>query len=145
MHMIGHDHGGMQIDSPPVVMYAMRENEMACSVGERIVDEFAEGHKDRVTWLLVVWHAPPIFVFAAERRMVGHDLLKTRTMALSVTGVHPTSSLSSVERTLLSAAFDFDFGFLADLGNVKNKIKINSKIKGGGQECPPYMGLTRPL
>jgi hypothetical protein len=85
----------------------MRENEMACRVGEGIVDEFAEGHKDRVTRLLVVWHAPPIFIFAAEGRMVGHDLLKAQIMALSVTGKHAISSLSRVERTLLSAAFDF--------------------------------------
>jgi len=32
-----------------------------------------------------------------------------------------------VERTLLSAAFDFDF-----------KLQPEINVNGGGQECPPY-------
>jgi len=38
-----------------------------------------------------------------------------------------------VERTLLSAAFDFDVVL-----NIPIKIKIN--VKGSGQECPLYRG-----
>jgi hypothetical protein len=55
---------------------------------------------------------------------------------------------SRVERTLLSAAGDFNFqaSFTDRInGNNNNKInnnkinnnKINNKIKGGEQECPP--------
>jgi hypothetical protein len=98
-------------------MYTMRENEIARRVGEGVANEFAEGHKDGAARLLVMWHASPIFVFAAEGRKVGHDLLKTRTMPLSVTAEHAERLLSRVERTLLSAAFDLDF---AGLGKSKS-------------------------
>ena len=82
MHVIGHDHCGLEGDSLPVVMDTMYENEIARRVGEGIADEFAEGHKDGAARLLVMWHAPPIFVFAAEGRKVGHNLLKARSMPL---------------------------------------------------------------
>src|SRR5271163_3432023 len=42
-----------------------------------------------------------------------------------------------VGRTLLSAAFDFDFGFPRGPA-VKGKNNIKIKIKSGGQECPPH-------
>jgi hypothetical protein len=52
--------------------------------------------------------------------------------------------LVCVERTLLSAAFDVD---LCRLGEdidreLKTKGNTKTKIKGGGQECPPYMGRS---
>ena len=40
-----------------------------------------------------------------------------------------------VERTLLSAAFEVAFG-LAFFR--RRKVRTNSKVKSGGQECPPY-------
>src|SRR5580704_15933287 len=76
MHVIGHDHCGPDIDSLAVVMYTMRENEIACLVGEGITNEFAEGHKDSAARLLVMRHAPSIFVFAAESGRVGHDSIE---------------------------------------------------------------------
>jgi hypothetical protein len=51
-------------------------------------------------------------------------------MPLSVTAEHAKGLLSRVERTLLSAAFDFDF---AGLGKSKS-----TQDQRGGQECPPY-------
>jgi hypothetical protein len=39
-----------------------------------------------------------------------------------------------VERTLLSAVVDVDFE--VDFEDLK--IKLNRKIKSGGQECPPH-------
>src|SRR5271166_2248479 len=78
MDMIRHDHRGLKIDSLAVVMETMRENQIARRVGEGIADELAESHKDRTARLLVMWHAPPIFVFAAEGRSVGHSPLKPR-------------------------------------------------------------------
>ena len=91
--MIGHDHCGVEIDSLPVVMYTVRENEIARRVGEGIADEFAEGHKNRTARLLVMRHAPPILVFAAEGMKVGHDSLKARTMPPSVTAERAKGSL----------------------------------------------------
>ena len=43
----------------------------------------------------------------------------------------------------MSAAFDMDFDVGFDVGcevdsEIKIKIKTKPKIKGGGQECPPY-------
>ena len=153
MHVIGHDDRGLEIDSLPVVVQAMRQNEIARRVGEGIANEFTESHENGMTRLLVMWHAPPIFVFACKDGRVGHDLWKARTSP--AVGDARTSKLFTfrVGRTLLSAAFDFDFDLtltltclpllfdLALLLQPLGKIKINPNVKTGGQECPPY---TRP-
>jgi hypothetical protein len=44
-----------------------------------------------------------------------------------------------VERALLPAAFDVDFA--SDLKG--SKIKIKSKLKSSGQECPLHTSLIR--
>jgi len=41
-----------------------------------------------------------------------------------------------VERTLLSAAFDFFFPLSADSGPQTRYCNLN--FKSGGQECPPH-------
>ncbi len=88
MYVIGHDDCGMEVDSLPVVMQAMRENEIAGGVGEEIADELTEGHEDGTARLLVMRQSPPILVFAAEGGKFGHDLLQAKTMPLSVTPEH---------------------------------------------------------
>ena len=74
MHVIGHDDCGLEIDSLPVVIYAMRENQVARRVGKGIADEFAESHEDGTAGFLVMRHAAPITVFAGKDRRVGHNL-----------------------------------------------------------------------
>jgi len=44
-----------------------------------------------------------------------------------------------VGRTLLSAAFDFVFDLGLNLTSILNN-KSNTRVKSGGQECPPHMG-----
>jgi hypothetical protein len=57
----------------------MRENQIARCGGEGIANEFAESHEDGMAWLLVVRHAPPIFVFAGKNRRIGHNRLQPQT------------------------------------------------------------------
>src|SRR5271157_2674513 len=120
----------------------MREYKIARRVGEGIANEFTESHEDGMTRLLVVWHAPPIFVFAGKDGRVGHDRLKPRTRSAVGDGRTSKVFVFHVGRTLLSAAFDFDFAFGLALDSPlllrSGKIKVNPKVKSGGQECPPY-------
>ncbi len=41
-------------------------------------------------------------------------------------------------RTLLSAAFDFDFTWVTLWRPANRNHKPNNNIKGGGQECPSH-------
>ena len=55
-----------------------------------------------------------------------------------------------MERTLLSAAFDFGLNLpsVESTSNPKAEIKTKSNFKSGGQECPPHtvvVILTRML
>jgi hypothetical protein len=45
-----------------------------------------------------------------------------------------------VERTLLSAAFDFDLD--RRFGETNAKIRGKNKIKDSGQECPLHRGFA---
>src|SRR5579862_33460 len=61
--------------------------------------------------------------------------------------VHPSSFEAELKgwrpvrvgRTLLSAAFDFVFDLGLNLTSILNN-KSNTRVKSGGQECPPHMG-----
>jgi hypothetical protein len=76
MHMVGHDDCGLQVDSLSMVVNAMRQNEVARRVGEGIADELTESHKDGMARLLIMRHAPPIFVFVSEDGGVDHTTIQ---------------------------------------------------------------------
>ena len=67
MHVIGHDDSGFEVDAPAVVIEAMGQDEIARGTGQGIAVDFAEGNKDDRARVLIVGHAPSVFVFARER------------------------------------------------------------------------------
>ena len=52
--------------------------------------------------------------------------------------VRGVDARASVGRTLLSAGLDLGVGFDL-LVPTKGKSKVKNNVKGGGQECPPYL------
>src|SRR5713226_4254402 len=107
MHVVGHNDRCLEIDSLPVVVHAVRQNEIARRVRERIADELTESHKRGTPCQLVMWHTAAVFVFVGEDSGVDHTPFKGEPRELSVTPEH--SKCSFVGRTLLSAALEVDF------------------------------------
>src|SRR5450755_1848504 len=64
--------------------------------------------------------------------LISSDALRKTCWRKKRDGEHSRAT-ASVERTLLSAAFDVDFDSGFDPGQITN----NPKVKSGGQECPP--------
>ncbi len=77
MHMIGHDDGGVQIESFTVVMNTVLKNGVQCGIRKRLSNKFAEGHEQSSAGILKVRQPPPIVVFARKNARIGHDLNST--------------------------------------------------------------------
>jgi len=79
MYVIGHDDGDLQVEALSVVVDAVRENKIACWAREGTANQLAESHKERTARLLVMRHAPAVFVFVFKIARTQHGSLECLT------------------------------------------------------------------
>ncbi len=84
MDVVGHDDCGLQIEALSMVMETVRKNDIACWAGEGSANELAESYKQGTARLLVMRHAPPVFIFAFKVARNSHGPFQCRdTCAVS--------------------------------------------------------------
>ena len=126
MYVIGHDDDDLQVEPLSVVVDAVRENKIACRAGEGNANQLAESHKERTARLLVMRHAPAVFVFVSKDARTSHGLLQAARSAPSVIGEH-----------IRTDTFSADFG--SALGMSRSKSKSTARSTAADRSVRPTL------